>query len=237
MGGTIMGDGFPFIDILLFGLVAVFLFFRLRSVLGRRTGHERQRPNPFAASPETPVEPGVGRRDNVVSLPERQDQAKAAAVPTSEPAGVLSMGLAAVKRADSGFTEEEFLGGARAAFEMILDAFAHGDSAVLKPLLAPEVMQQFDGAIQQRQAHGETMETTLHSVKAVSISEARMDGQISVVTVKYVTEQTNVLRDRDGKIVDGDPKAVETITDFWSFSRDVRKTDPNWLLTATRTGG
>lgn len=235
-----MGEGFPFIDVLLFGLVAAFLFFRLRSVLGKRTGHERQRPNPFAPAPESPTETGV-RRDNVIPLPERQDGARA---PELSPApgaavggGVLSMGLAAIKRADPGFNEEEFLGGARAAFEMIVDAFSRADSNALRPLLAPDVMQQFDGAIQQRRAHGETLETVVHSVKAIAINEARMEGSNAVVTVQYVTEQTNVTRDRDGKIVDGDPKAVETITDFWSYSRDVKATDPNWLLIATRTGG
>jgi predicted lipid-binding transport protein (Tim44 family) len=227
-----MGDGFPIIDVLLFGLVAAFLFYRLRSVLGQRTGHERQRPNPFAA-PESPAETGAPR-DNVISLPERQDQAKG---PGAAPAGVLPMGLAAIKRADPGFNEEEFLGGARAAFEMIVDAFSHGDSSALRPLLAPDVMQQFDGVIQQRKAHGETVETTLHSVKAIAISDARLDGANAVITVKYVTEQTNVTRDRDGAIIDGDPKVIETATDLWSFARDVRATDPNWLLVATRTDG
>jgi predicted lipid-binding transport protein (Tim44 family) len=80
------------------------------------------------------------------------------------------------------------------------------------------------------------METTLHSVKAIAIVDAQLDGSNSVVTVKYVTEQTNVVRDRDGKIIEGDPKLIETATDFWSFARDVRATDPNWLLVATRTG-
>ena len=230
-----MGDGFPIIDVLLFGLVAAFLFYRLRSVLGQRTGHERQRPNPFAA-PESPAETGAPR-DNVISLPERQETAKAPGVSTPAGAGVLSMGLAAIKRADPGFNEEEFLGGARAAFEMIVDAFSHGDSSALRPLLAPDVMQQFDGVIQQRKANGETMETILHGVKAIAISDARLDGSNAVVTVKYVTEQTNVMRDRDGAILDGDPKVIETATDLWSFARDVRATDPNWLLVATRSGG
>lgn len=229
-----MGDGFPFIDVLLFGLVAAFLFYRLRSVLGQRTGHERQRPNPFAA-PESPAETGA-LRDNVVSLPERQDPAKAPGAAGPVGAGVLPMGLAAIKRADPGFNEEEFLGGARAAFEMIVDAFSHGDSNALRPLLAPDVMRQFDGVIEQRRARGEIMETTLHSVKAIAIADARLDGSNAVITVKYVTEQTNVVRDRDGKIIDGDPKLIETATDLWSFARDVRATDPNWLLVATRTG-
>jgi len=227
-----MGDGFPIIDVLLFGLVAAFLFYRLRSVLGRRTGTERQRPNPFAPAPESPVEPTSALRDNVIPLPERGDFNNPAA-----PTGAPSLGLASIKRADAGFNEEEFLGGARAAFEMIVDAFSRGDSGALKPLLASEVMQQFDGAIQQRRAAGETVETVLHSVRAVSIAEARLEGGNAIITVKYVTEQTNVVRDRDNQILDGDPKAVETVTDLWTFSRNVRATDPNWLLIATRTGG
>ncbi|MFY7960485.1 MAG: Tim44/TimA family putative adaptor protein [Elsteraceae bacterium] len=229
-----MGDGFPIIDVLLFGLVAAFLFYRLRSVLGQRTGHERQRPNPFAA-PESPAETGAPR-DNVITLPERQDATKAPGV-AAPGVGVLPLGLAAIKRVDPAFNEEEFLGGARAAFEMIVDAFSHGDAPALRPLLAPDVMRQFEGVIEQRRARGETMETTLHSVKAIAIAEARLDGTNAIVTVKYVTEQTNVVRDRDGAIIDGDPKVIETATDLWSFARDVRATDPNWLLVATRTDG
>jgi predicted lipid-binding transport protein (Tim44 family) len=230
-----MGDGFPIIDVLLFGLVAAFLFYRLRSVLGRRTGHEQQRPNPFAVTPEAPVEPTSPLRDNVIPLPERADPGKV--VGPAAAAGVVSLGLASIKRVDSNFNEEEFLGGARAAFEMILDAFSKGDSSALRPLLAPDVMRQFDGAIQQRRTDGEMVETVLHSVRAVSIIEAQLDGNNALVTVKYVTEQTNVIRDRDNQILDGDPKTIETVTDIWTFSRNVRATDPNWLLVATRTGG
>jgi predicted lipid-binding transport protein (Tim44 family) len=228
-----MGDGFPIIDVLLFGLLAAFLFFRLRSVLGQRTGHERQRPNPMSG-PESPIETGSAR-DNVISMPERGEAGKLGGVAPA--GGVLPLGLAAIKRADPDFNEEEFLGGARAAFEMIVDAFSRGESSVLQPLLAPDVMQQFDGAIQQRRANGETMETTLHSVKAIAIADAQMDGPKAVITIRYVTEQTNVTRDRAGSILDGDPKLTETATDLWTFARDVRTKDPNWLLIATRTDG
>jgi predicted lipid-binding transport protein (Tim44 family) len=225
--------GDSYIDILLFAVVAVFIFVRLRQVLGRRTGEERQRPNPFAADP-TPTPGAPELPTNVVRLSERVDHApiRERAEPTAGPA---TPGVQAIRAADPEFHEDEFLGGARAAFEMIVNAFARGDVATLRPLLAPEVMGQFEGAIRQRDAAGHTLEAEIAAVRGVAIAEARMDGATAAITVRFATDQVHVMRDREGRIVEGEAGKAEPVVDLWTFTRDLRSRDPNWQLAATRT--
>lgn len=222
-----MGDGFPFLDIIFFAMVAAFLILRLRSVLGKRTGNERPRQDPFQPRPEQDEDDS----DNVVSLPKRDG---ARPDMTAAP-GSLAASLTQVKIADPSFDEKYFASGAQAAFEMIVAAFARGDKDALRPLLDDDVYDRFAAAIDQRVARGETLETTLVEIKAADITEAAMKGSQSHITVEFVTEQINVTRDAEGKPVEGDPEDGETIVDIWTFARDTRSDDPNWLLVATRT--
>ena len=141
-----MGEGFQFLDIILFALVAGFLILRLRSVLGRRDGHQGRNPDPFSARPKP--EPAD---DKVVQLPDRNDRPIDATATPGEPAaaagtpkGPLEAGLTQIAVADPRFDPQEFVSGARIAFELILTAFASGDREALKPLLSPEVYGNFD---------------------------------------------------------------------------------------------
>lgn len=216
-----MTDG-GFIDIVLFAMVAVFLVLRLRSVLGRRTGTERRREL---------FERPVGA-ENVVTLPERGKpvEGNGGAAP-----GSVAAGLAAIRSADPSFEPEHFLSGARSAFEMIVGAFANGDTATLRPLLSDEVYERFAEAIRTHHDAKETLETHLLSVKAADIAEAELDGRNALVTVRFASDQVNVTRAADGQIVDGDPEKVVEKTDFWTFARNTRASDPNWQLVATRS--
>lgn len=225
-----MGDGFVFVEIVIFAMIAAFLVYRLRSVLGRRTGEERQRPNPFTPGPGTP-RPGMP--DNVVPMPGRDRPAPAAPSP-DEPVS-LHAALAQIAAADPSFDEKHFLQGARGAFQMIVEAFAKGDTATLRPLLADDVYDNFARAIRDRQAAGETLETRIERIADADVVEARMDGRTALVTVKFVSEQMNVVRDSAGNVVDGDPKAVVEAVDVWTFARNTRASNPNWSLVETRT--
>ena len=229
-----MGDG-SIIDIVLFAMVAAFLFFRLRSVLGRRTGQERQRPNPFVRpTPEQRPDAGAPRPDPrpvVQPLPRAEPSAPAGIVAPTP----LATGLAEIKLADPSFNEESFLGGARVAFEMIVGAYARGDLGTLRPLLADDVYEKFAGAIRARQSAGETLETTLSAIRILDVIEARMEGRSAVVTIKVVSDQINLLRDRAGAVLDGDTTKPVEVVDLWTFSRNTRARDPNWTLIATRT--
>jgi predicted lipid-binding transport protein (Tim44 family) len=221
-----MGGDFHIISIVVSAAVAVFLLFRLRGVLGRRTGQERYR-DPFARGPGAPVpgaQPPSGPIIDATATP-------VAPPPSAPPAG----GIAAIKAADRSFDERAFLQGARGAFEIVVNAFAHGDTAALKSLLSEEVYAAFSGAIAQRQAAKETHETTLVSVKACELVDGRLEGSIAHVTVKFVSDQVNVTRAADGTVVDGEPDRVVEKTDIWTFARDTRARDPNWHLVATRS--
>lgn len=221
------GDNAVLIEIIIFAMIAAFLVHRLRSVLGRRTGEERQRPNPFSTSDE--AAPPV--RDNVIPLPNRQRAEPAA--DRGEPLS-LAARIAAVHEADPSFDEKGFLGGARAAFEMIVGAFAAGDLATLRPLLSDEVYANFARAVKDRQAAGETLETRVAAIRDIDLADAQLNGSTAVVTIRFVSDQINVTRDAEGRIVDGDPNEPLEVVDVWSFARDVRSRDPNWALVETR---
>jgi predicted lipid-binding transport protein (Tim44 family) len=220
-----MSNGFPFIDIIFFAAVALFIAFRLRNVLGRRTGHER-RPEASTVTPRP--------RDNVVSLPGREEQEEAVFSHIDD--ADLRHGLTAIRRADPDFDLEGFLIGARQAFEMIVDAFARGDTEALRPLLADDVYGGFAEAIEQRRRAGETLETEVVAIKQAEAVEARMDGSWAHVSVRFVSDQVNVTRDAEGNILDGDPEQLAEIVDVWTFARDTSTRDPNWELVSTGVG-
>ncbi len=220
-----MNDGFQFIDIIFFAMVAAFLVLRLRSVLGRRTGNER--PN------EGFMRSGTGpTTDNVVELPDRRRNTPEG--PQDSYVGTpVGAAMKQIHLADPSFAPQPFLEGAKAAFEMILGAFALGDTKALKPLLAPDVYAGFESAIAARTQAGETQESELVGFKSVEAIEAQMEGRKALVTVKFVTEQVNAVRDAGGNVVDGDPNRIAEVVDIWTFGRDTRSRDPNWQLVAT----
>jgi predicted lipid-binding transport protein (Tim44 family) len=235
-----MGDGVQFLDIIIFAAIAVFLGLRLRGVLGRRTGNERQQRDPFKRPvPESRDETDRDKtgRDKVIPLPDRNRTPTAESTPAdiAKPEAGGLPGLAQIRVADPSFDPQGFLGGARAAFEMIVGAFAAGDAAALKPLLSDEVFENFNGAIKARAKAKETLETTLVGISSAEIVEAELQGRTALVTVKFVSEQINVTKDAEGRIVDGDPATVAAITDIWTFARNTRARDPNWTLVATRS--
>lgn len=237
-----MGD-FQFLDIILFAAIAAFFVLRLRNVLGKRTGHQN--------SPGSGYDPFAKRKgegeEKVIPLPDRTRASEGAegeseeaapekrAAPAEEAAPPLSAGLTQIKLADRSFDEDAFLAGSRAAFEMIVAAFAQGDTGALRPLLSNDVYADFAGAIEERQKAGHMLETTLVGLKEATLVEAEVQGRTAFITVKFVSEQVNVLRDKDGKIVEGDPNHVATVTDLWTFARNTRSRDPNWTLVATQS--
>jgi len=236
-----MGNGFQFMDIILFAMIAAFLVFRLRGVLGKRDGHEGGYRDPF--KPDQ-ADDSASNDDNVVHLTDREQAELAdddnpygeldtAAAGSSDDA--LSMGLRDIRKADPGFDPEQFANGANMAFEMVLNAYADGDTATLKNLLSPDVFSNFAKAISEREQAGETLEDTLVDIRSADLVEAYMEGRQALVTIKFVTDQVNATRDENGDVVDGNPTEIITITDFWTFARDTKSRDPNWILAATRS--
>ena len=216
------------IDILIFAVIAVFLIYRLRSVLGRRTGDEDGRANPYAGRGQPRIEESDDGGDNVVTLPGRP-RPQVDDIPPVEGAS----GLTQIRIADPGFDDREFLRGARMAFGMIVEAFASADSDALRPLLGEELFADFDGAIRERLAAEETLETRVERIESAEITEVRVADGAALITVKFVSTQVNLTRDAQGTLIDGSVEPGEA-TDLWTFARPIDTTDPNWLLVETR---
>ena len=226
-----MGSGFQFFDIILLALIAGFVVLRLRSVMGKRTGHEpRQSRDPFGSGPapdeETPA--AEDGDETVVRLPGPNGQEISVETP-------LGAGLTQIKLADARFDAADFVEKAKDAFEYIVMNFAEGNAAKLKPLLSKEVFEGFSSAIKERERKGEKLETNLIRIKDAILLEAGMSGRIASITLKYTTEQTNVTRDKEGQVVDGDPDQISEVVDVWTYERNTRSSDPNWALGATET--
>ena len=168
---------------------------------------------------------------NVVSLPDRG--ATPAEPPEFATMDPLEAGLARIKAADRNFRDKDFLKGARTAFEMVLEAFAAGDVKTLKTLLDGPVYERFAAAIREREKAGHTLESTLVGIEKSEILAAEVQDRHADITVKFVTTQVHATRDASGEIVEGDANAVAPVTDIWTFRRDIRSSNPNWVLVAT----
>jgi predicted lipid-binding transport protein (Tim44 family) len=219
--------GFP-IDLVLFGMIAAFLVLRLRSILGKRTGLERQAP---PVQPAVPVRPATG--PIIEARAEPPQPAAGQSVPeAATPAG---QALARMREIDQSFDPVRFLAGADQAFRMIVTAFAAGNRAALRPLLADETYKAFEQAIGIREKAGETQVSEVKSMHHLSIDEAELKGRVGSVTVKIVSDQISFTKDKDGKPLTG-ADAVTEITDLWTFERDLSQQDPTWRLVAARSG-
>ncbi len=225
-----MNEGFPFFDIIIFAAIAAFILLRLRNKLGQRTGHERRPPDQLARRA------AEDNGETVIRLPDAGlEQADAGDDFSDVDDSRLQAGLTEIKLADPSFTRPSFLEGARAAFEMIISAYAAGDTETLRPLLAGDVYDPLERAAREHEAEEHTLETVLVSIDASEIIEAGVERRAASVTVRFVTHQINITRDAEGKIVDGDPHEAIEVVDIWTFERHTRARDPNWTLVATRS--
>jgi predicted lipid-binding transport protein (Tim44 family) len=227
-----------------FALLALFILYKLRTVLGTRTGTERPPQNTFqrsknddqgsVPSPDTSnviTLPGSSsdQRPNVSSADTRT-RFKAFAEPKSW------QGLDEISIADPSFTPKAFLDGAKGAYETIVSAFSAGDKETLRGLLATEVFDGFSSAITQRENRGEKIEMTFVSLDDARIEDAHLRGNTTQITVRFVMKLITATRDRENNVIDGNPEKTIDITDIWTFSRDATSRDPNWKLIATENG-
>ena len=227
---------------IIFVALAVFIFLRLRSVLGQRTGRERPPYDPFSARDQVRGSTG----DKVVTLPTRAVEQAANPAEPAEPVdrwkgiaasgSATAAGLDAIFAADKSFDPRHFLTGARAAYEMIVVAFAQGDRRTLREWLSKEVYDSFDAVIRDRESRGETTETRFVSIDTTEIAGAELRGRTAHLTVRFVSQLVSVTRDKSGNVTDGNADAVTDVTDAWTFARDVTSRDPNWKLVATEAG-
>jgi len=222
--------------------VAVAIFLKLRSVLGQRTGRERPPYDPYSARDAM----RGATNDNVVTLPGRGAEGAQKSAESSEPSerwkGVaeagtaLAAGLDAIVGEDKTFDAKHFVAGARAAYEMIVLAYAEGDRRALKNLLSREVYDGFEAAIRERESKGETVETRFVAIDKSDITAAELRVRTAQITVRFVSQLVSLTRDHSGAVIEGSPDKVTDVTDVWTFARDVSSRDPNWKLVATEAG-
>lgn len=228
---------------IIFLALAVFIFLRLRNVLGRRTGRERPPYDPYSArdAVRSPAS------DKVVTLPARTAEPvpRAPEIPPipgerwkdiAESGSPVAAGLDAIVASDSGFDAQHFITGARAAYEMVVTAFAAGDRRQLRGLLSREVYDGFDAHIGERESRGETLEAKFISIDSSTITAAEFRNRTAQITVRFVSKLVSATRDRSAAVIDGSAEKVTDVTDVWTFARDVSSRDPNWKVVATETG-
>jgi predicted lipid-binding transport protein (Tim44 family) len=189
-------------------------------------------------------------QDKVVTLP-RREREEAEARPASAQAASaddgeqrvrafaagnseVSQGLVDIFRADATFDPDHFIQGAKAAYEIIVTAFAEGNRRTLKNLLNSEVYDGFNSAISDREKRGELIDQSFVGIKSADVVEAELKAGIAQLTVKFVSELISATRDRAGVVINGDPKRIREVTDIWTFAREIASRDPNWKLVATQ---
>lgn len=217
-----MSDGGSWIEIILLAMLAGFIGLRLVSVLGRRTGNERpvgeRARGPLAELVPPAARGGEARPRGALELPADTD-------------AKLAPALEAIADADPGFEPSRFVGGAKAAYGMILESFWAGDMAALSGLMSDEVHAQFAGAVTARD--GQRLDNKLVRINRARIVNAQMIGQMAEITVQFDADIVAVTRDADGTLLSGSESDAVPTSDVWTFSHLAGSTDPNWLLIAT----
>jgi predicted lipid-binding transport protein (Tim44 family) len=227
----------PEIDLptVIFAVVALFVAWKLRSVLGMR--QDSDRPGGLVA----PLRRVPNGANPPIAQPEAARPALSPQAPAdrwkgvAEPDPAVWSGLDAISEADRSFAPQAFLAGARGAYDMVVHAFAAADSDTLRSLMAPEAFGNFDNAIRARAAASQTMTTTVVSIDNASIVGAELIRSTAQLRVRFVAKLVSVTRDKQGEVVDGSPNTVVDHIDLWTFDRDVRSRDPNWRLTQTES--
>jgi len=227
---------------IIFLAVAVLIFVKLRTVLGQRTGRERPPYDPYSARDAV----RGATNDNVVTLPGRGGDPVQTPVEAPEPAerwkdiaeagSAVAAGLDAIANEDKAFDAKHFVTGARAAYEMIVLAYAEGDRRALKNLLSRDVYEGFEAAIRERENKGETVETRFVAINKSDVTGAELRGRTAQITVRFVSQLISVTRDKSGNVIEGNAEKVTDVTDVWTFARDLSSRDPNWKLVATEAG-
>ncbi len=195
----IMSNNFGYLDIILLGMIAGFIILRLRSILGRKTGHESKIYQGFA--------------EKEFNIPKNEVK------PIKQNLDILE-----------GKDKKEFLRGAEIAYESILTSFASGDLIKLKNLLSSNMFSNFSEAIKSRNKEGIKSEFTFIGVKESSLENYQKINDNLFATVKFVAEVISVKKNKENKIIEGNPDKIKFVTDSWKFTRNIKQKDLNWYL-------
>jgi len=213
------------VEIVLLAMIALFVGLRLYAVLGQRTGHEQQpQPQPVTR-PEAAEQPSAAQAPDIAANP-------------AEPSGFAyekgaAQGIRAIIAADPSFDVARFVEGAQTAYRLVLEAFWKGDREELAFLTGDDVRAAFEAAIAERDAAGHTLDNRLVAIERAAIEDARLDGRVAEIEVRFDAFIAAVTRDKKGELVAGSMTDAVPTNDIWTFQRDLSKNDPNWRLVET----
>jgi predicted lipid-binding transport protein (Tim44 family) len=241
-----MQDPFD-VTTVVFLALAVFVIWRLRSVLGQKTGREQPPLDPFSRrEAQDGSRPAARPMDNIVRLPTASADRPTPAAPAApnpdrwagltEAGSPVALGLDEAVRTEPDFDARGFVEGAKSAYELIVSSFAQGDRKTLKSLLSKEVFDGFDRAISDRETRGEKVETTFVSIDKAELVAVEVRNRVAQITVRFLSKLITATRDGAGQVIDGSPDSVVDVTDVWTFARTLGSRDPNWQLVATEAG-
>ena len=210
------------IELIILAGIAVFLFLRLKNVLGTREGFEKPRMQPKTDSPKREFKVIDGGEDKDITDNVEKNSKSANA-------------LKIIKEKDENFTVNEFLSGARSAYEWILMSFEKNEMDDIRDLLSEEVAEAFDSVVEQRVSQGLTIEAEFIGVREMKLVDAdyNLKTDTAEIVVSFVGEITSVVKNASGEIIEGDSKKIKRQKDTWTFSKNIKSSDPNWLLVAT----
>lgn len=223
-----MSDGFPYADLIFLALVAGFIALRLRSTLGKQVGRDPSQLGSILKEKESRTPPS--REKELKAALAREEEA-ALIAKLDNP--TVSSGLVAIKQASPQFNTAEFMGGAKTAFEWVVDAFSKGDKNRLQMLLTPELFRNFAEQLDKNSAEDKKAETTLVSITSQDIVETSLTRNVARVVVKFVSEQIHIMRNAAGEIIEGNASDVILVEDVWTFERDLSSRNPNWKIVDT----
>ena len=208
-----MQNSFPYIDILIFGVIAIFLIFRLKNILGTKTGFEETNVNKKNEDKQF---------TNVVPLKSNKDD-------------VVDLELNKILNIDPNFDVNDFLSGSKNFFEMVLESFVSGNLENIKNFTKSSVFKSFKSAIDERNKEQETLIIDLKSIKENKITKATITKTSIKLNVTFETFQIRALMDKNDQIIDGDTENEILVKDEWVFERKINDNNPNWTLVETKS--
>jgi len=208
-----MQSSFPYFDILIFGVIAVFLILRLKNILGTKTDINDQNVNNKETSKNF---------SNIIPLKANKNNG-------------LSSDIEKILKADPQFQVDDFLSGSKTFFKMVLESFANGNVDNIEPYLKTSVLKSFKIAINERIKEKETEIIELNSIKKNEIRSVSLTKISIKISVFYETLQVRALMNKDGKVIDGDKDNEILVKDEWVFERKINSDNPNWVLVETKS--
>lgn len=224
-----MGENQELVTIIILAMVALFIGLRLRSVLGKHRADEppAQHTDSYQGRPQAKADPraATGFGNATFDNPEEEDAS-----------GVAHPAIRKIFRREGQAGYNKFLDGAKSAYRATLEGFWSGEMGIMEPYIDPDVLRGFKGAIAERNKEGHILENRLIEITSASLDDAEIVDSTAEITIRFESEIVAVMKDRYGKLLEGSMKDTMTVTDIWTFARNLHSTDPNWVLIATESG-